>query len=249
MNHGAAEALQIPLINRSLEPRRQLRWAYYLSLGSFWFLRQMAFARVHVTNAGLTVNGPRRSFDISFAEVDALKFRYLPFVGGWFTLILRDGVKHRISTWLERSDYILDALAMAQPTLVSASDLAHYRRAAIVIDHSAARMEQFFSDLRMLALMQIVFPLALTLAVSRGLGVRDLTDAFLIYALLGLMNGAVMAFVGLLAESFEMFTKNAELLENPLNPLRNMRREKTAKTCARAAHIVLASLMAYWIWI
>lgn len=249
MDDGAAHDLQQPYINRALEHRAQLRWLYYLSLGLLWFLRKPAFSRVFVSNSAIRVESLGETVEIPFFQVEGVAFTFIPFLGGWFTLKIRDGKKHRFSCFLERTDYVLDALAIAQPTLVSSATIARYRRAAIVVDHVFARMEASFGNGRVLILMQILLPLVVTMALSVALGVRDAFPALLIFASVGLLNGIVTIVIWTLSELLEMFRKDAELLENPLNPLRDMGRERTARKVARVIHIFAVSLLAIWMWL
>lgn len=249
MDSSAAHNLQQPHYNRALEHRAQLRWIYFLSLGTLWFLRKHAFARVFVTNSGLTVERPGGPIEIPFHQVEAVSFFHLPLAGGWFTLSMRDGRKHRFSSFLERSDYVLDALAIAQPTLVPTARLAEYRRSAIVADHVLARMERAFSDWPSLVLMQLALPLALTGAVSAALSVNDAGAAILIFASLGVLNGIVTLSIWWWRELFETLRKHAELTENPLNPLRDLKREKRARAYARWFHVALVSALSWWMWV
>jgi hypothetical protein len=249
MDSSAAHDLQQPHYNRALEHRAQLRWLYFLSLGTLWFLRKHAFARVFVTNAALTVERPGGTVEIPFHQVEAVSFFHLPVAGGWFTLTMRDGRMHRFSAFLERSDYVLDALAIAQPTLVPNARLANYRRSAIVADHVLARMERAFADWRWLALMQLGLPLALTAAVSFALSVNDAGAAILIFASLGVLNAIVTLSVWWWLELFEILRKHGELTENPLNPLRDLKREKRARGYARMIHASVFAALSLWMWL
>ena len=141
MDQSAAHDLMQPNISRVLRTRVQLRWIYFLSLGTLWFLRRQAFAQIFVTNAGIRIDGPGGLREVPFHKVRCASVFHISFVGGWLTLELQDGSRFRFTSMIERPDYILDALTMAQPTVIPADKLESYRRSVIVADHLMARME------------------------------------------------------------------------------------------------------------
>lgn len=249
MDNGAAHDLQQPHFNRALLTRSQLRWVYFFSLGTFWFLRRSAFARLFVTNSALTIDGPGGTVEIPFHQLASLQFFGLPFVGGCYVLTLQNGKKFYLTSLIERADYVLDAIAIAQPTLVASERLETFRRNAIVADHFYARMEGSFANWRMLFAMQIILPLALTLGVALVLNARELADIFLIYASVGILNGIVSLTVWSWAELFEMLRKNGELIVNPLNPLRDLIREYRFKILTRLVHVAVATGLAFVMWV
>ncbi len=255
MDHGAAHDLQQPHFNRALLTRSQLRWIYFLSLGTFWFLRRSAFAKHFVTNAALTVDGPGGTVEIPFHQVAEVRFYGLPLLGGWFSLTLQNGKRYYLTSFIERVDYVLDAIAIAQPTLVVSEKLEKFRRNAIVADHFYARMENSFANWSMLFAMQAALPLAITLAMGAKLagdGFLNWTgavDVLLIYISVVIISGIVSLAVWGSAEMFLMLQKSGELIANPLNPLRDLKWERRIKISTHLVHAILATVLAFAMWI
>jgi len=231
-----------------------LSWALFSLLIPFshfmiarLWLKPMAFTKVVVTGHGITLDQNGVITEIAFHQVSRVRLSFLPFVGGWFVLQMRDGRKFLFTTGLERSDYLVDALAMAQPTLVPSQELADYRRASIVVDHAFARLQAAFADWKSLALMEAGLPLVLSVGVVAAFSVRHMGDVLVVFAAIGLLNALVGGLIWIPKELYEMALKNRELIVNPLNPLRDLKREQKARRLARALHVLVISALVYWI--
>lgn len=260
-------ALQIPepSIGRLLEYRPHLKWSCYASLsaalvcfasaflgfgnlafaGSLLFLavafftRPFAFTRVFVSNESVNLDRFGEIIEIPFSKVVAIGFTYLPYVGGWFTLKREDGRVFRFTLALERSDYILDAVAAAQPLLVSAEKLEKYRRTAIVCDHSWARVYTAWKDWHILLALFCAWPVMMGTTWSLN-GDLPFPIATGIFSAINFMVGLSIWWS---LEVWFMNQKNADLLENPLNPLRDMKMEAKYRRLARISHFVIANLL------
>ena len=97
--------------------------------------------------------------------------------------------------------------------------------------------------------MQILLPLTLTVAIAGALNAKDGMAIAAIFASLGIANGLVTIMVWGCTEFLQMMRKNSELLENPLNPLRDLKHEKTARIWARLAHLAAVLALASWMWL
>lgn len=212
----------------------------------FW-LRPFAFTRVRITNRGLTLKRFGEATEIPFFRVRSLKFSFLPYLGGWFTLEMHDGREYRFTVGLERSDYLLDALAIAQPTLMPTAELARFRRICIVTDHAFARLQTALADWSSLLIMEFGLPGVLTILAFLTLGGGGVTDAFVVFAGIALMNGIIGLLIWIPKEIIEIRRKDLELQENPLNPLRDMRREKREKIFSRCIHVAAITTLVIWI--
>jgi hypothetical protein len=69
----------------------------------------------------------------------------------------------------------------------------------------------------------------------------------LVFAILALLNSLTAVLLWVPKEVLEMRQKDGELLDNPLNPLRDLRREKRRRSYARAAHLLVMIGLVGWI--
>ena len=277
MDQGAAHNLEQPQVHRILRHRAQLKWIYFLSLAmgfaslvmaavsnddlsvrlgyslfgmlAVYFARawvaSSAFSKILISNSGLTICRGGSEDEIRFHQVLSVE---CPYWGGWITLRIRGGRTLRFTWLLERPEYILDTLAIAQPTLIASKKLAAYRRAAIVADHVFARSEKAFSDWRAIFLMQVLVPTVVAAGVGALLGARQPGDFVLVFASLGLLNACVGIGVWATVEIWQARQKYVALLDNPLNPLRDMVTEAKITRYSRVAHSVIFVACSAWMW-
>ena len=110
-----------------------------------WFLlRPIGYAKVIVSESGVTLTGPANNKTILFQDVIGFEIHQLPIVGGWYFLITQDGLKYRFTQILERSEYVIDALISARPEFGERNDIQRFRNHTIAIDHIFARFEDNF---------------------------------------------------------------------------------------------------------
>ncbi|MGE0763519.1 MAG: hypothetical protein AB7N80_09605 [Bdellovibrionales bacterium] len=103
----------------------------------------VAFTRVEIKPRSLIV---RRSelqeheFELPLKNIERVKLSYLPFIGGWMKIVMKDGTSYILSVALERSEYVLDAVMNFDAHLVDPDRAQDYRMTAIYYDHSWARL-------------------------------------------------------------------------------------------------------------
>lgn len=261
MMDSAAQRITEPPVSRLLEYRPHLKWSCFLALGAglaffglaflglgaiafggallslaiAFFARPFAFTRVFVSNEGVNLDRLGKILEIPFSRVTAIHFRYVPYLGGWFTLKREDGRAFRFTLALERSDYILDAVAAAQPLLVSAEKIEEYRRAAIVCDHSWARVYTAWKDWPLLTGIFLIWPTLMGSAwhIWGELPLSISMSTFFV------INTAVGLVIWWATEIGLMSKKDRELMDNPLNPLRDMNMEARLRRKTRILHFVV----------
>lgn len=110
-----------------------------------WFLlRPVGYSKVIVNESGVSLHGPTENKTILFQDVIGFEIHQLPVVGGWYFLITQDGLKHRFTQILERSEYVIDALISARPEFANRQNIQKFRNHTIAIDHIFARFEDNF---------------------------------------------------------------------------------------------------------
>jgi hypothetical protein len=109
-------------------------------------LRQMQVKRVDVNDAGIIIDDGHSREDYAFSDVEALKFVWIPYLVFKANFIMKDGRKLSLPAMVERLDYPLDLFAAARPDLASDPSFMHYRRIAICLDHTWARLGQTMAN-------------------------------------------------------------------------------------------------------
>lgn len=130
-------------------------------------MRPIADLRVRVDQEQLQIQVYGTAQSVSFDQIVDVKAFCLPYLGGWLTLVLEDGREITFSAMLERSEYIVDAIARERPELVASDKILDYRRTAIGVDHSWARLVEELQDWRRQFLVHIGCP-AVFAAVAVG---------------------------------------------------------------------------------
>lgn len=139
-------------------------WGILLSF-FFWaearfLIKPVAFSRVHLRSGGMTLERMGEMLEIPFSSVERVHFSHLPMAGGFFRIELSNGRSFYFTVVLERSEYILEAIASSRPDLVDEKTLLNYRRTAIVIDHSWSRVYGHFKRWPFLIFKYAVTPAA-----------------------------------------------------------------------------------------
>jgi hypothetical protein len=123
--------------------------ALVMYLEARFLLKPLAFSTVHVFNDHLEIDRMGKQIHVPFDDVKEIQFRYLPYSGGWFKLCT-SGASYKFTLVLERSEYILEAVAAYNPQLVPADKLEAFRRTAVTSDHSLAHLYDGLKDKRSL---------------------------------------------------------------------------------------------------
>ncbi len=216
-----------------------------LFLEAHFLARPLATAKVHVRADGITLERLGQVIEIHFSDVAAVKFSHIPYVGGWFSLVLQSGKSYRFTVVLERSEYILEAISAVRPGIVRSEDLLAYRRTAIMSDHSWARVYTKAKNWQGLALKYLVLPILLTgvaLVVLKGdqdpITFGSSVKVFLL--IWGLNLGTGMALTFAVSELVLVVRGKDRLLKNPSDVLRDINFEKKVDSQALIAHWIFA---------
>lgn len=219
-----------------------------LILEAHLLVRPMATAKVHVRSDGITLERLGEKIEIHFSEVAAVKFSYIPYLGGWFSLVLQSGKSYRFTVVLERSEYILEAISAVRPGIVRSEDLLAYRRTAIMSDHSWARVYAKAKNWQGLVLKYFVLP-ALLAGVTL-IFLRDSPDAFAflslvkLYTLIWALNLSVgLALTFALSELVLVIHGKEKLLKDPAHVTRDLDFEKKVDSMALIGHWILAFII------
>ena len=206
---------------------------------ALFLLRPLAFSKVELGPDGLTIDRIGKLHSLPFNEIISVKFSFLPYLGGWYKLKLSSGKAYRFTVVLERSEYILDAIASARPELIDLAKMEVYRRTAIVSDHSWGRFYSRLKSLQSLLLRFVAVPLALTTLAS-GLHLRHWVAIFIAVNILNLLVGtAIFIFCELL------FTSQGRLalIADPNAVRRNLAYENKIAKSAGAVQIGTLSIL------
>lgn len=213
-------------------------------------LKPRAFSRIQVSPGRVTIESESGRTEIPYDEIERISFFHFPYTAGWFRLHLKDGTRHRFTVALERSDYILDSVLAHRPELADREQLLEYRRAAVLSDHSLARIYSKLARPRRLLLKYLVWPFVLA-SVLWGfrsgpeilIGAGEFTIAsfpgtyFLAAALnlaLGLMNHS------LLQESWLSYRSRRSLRARPEFLRRDTQAERKARFWSDVLHVSLS---------
>jgi len=109
-----------------------------------FIIRPLAFSKVHVNSDGIILERLGEEILIYFDEIEGIDFAEIKSLGGWFKVKLVSGESYRFTVVLERSEYVLEAIAAANSHIVSSEALENYRLTSIAADHSWARLYSLF---------------------------------------------------------------------------------------------------------
>ncbi len=218
-----------------------------LLIEAHFFVRPLAFVKIKVHQHGLTMESPDKTVEVPFADVVAIKFSHLPYVGGWFKLVMKSGENHRFTVVLERSEYILEMMAALKPEMVNTEEMMHYRRTAVLADHSWGRVSEKLKNKTGLLLKYFVLPVLLTGLCAAGLvyygqqEVPGMGHLAKIFILMISMNLAVSFLVTFSVAEFLIVTHGRDqLLADPTNMKRDYVFEKRMERWGHAGHWVIA---------
>lgn len=218
-----------------------------LFIEAHFFVHPLAFVKIKVHQHGITMEEQVKVTEISFNDVESIKFSHVPYVGGWFKLMMKNGQIHRFTVVLERSEYILEMLAAAKPGIVNAEEMLKYRRTAVLADHSWGRVTDKMKNHKGLLLKYLVTPAllaavwigAMTLQVQQDApGVWGMMELFLIIAIVNLAVGFLITFS---FGEFLIVTRGREkILADPAALQRDYAFEKKVERFSLLGHWLLA---------
>ncbi|RYZ69313.1 MAG: hypothetical protein EOP05_15030 [Proteobacteria bacterium] len=113
----------------------------------FWTtFREMQKRRIDVNDAGIILDDGKTREAFAYSDVESIRFLWIPYVAFSVKFKMNDGRKLSLPTIVERLDYPLDNFANARPDLAHNASFMHYRRVAISLDHTWARLGQTMSN-------------------------------------------------------------------------------------------------------
>ncbi len=225
--------------------------AYFFFLSAILFsvgrnTQDLAYTKIHVKPDSLIIEKRTKSLELSYQDIDAVKLAFIPRMGGWFDIVLKDKTKHRFPVGLERSEYILEAIAAYNPELISLSQVEEYRRTSVVGDHFWARSEENFRNWPSRVARYGGLPLAAivlfsAIQVMKGNSVAtSFTDYFFFKAVLfGFISFVIGSVVYLVTENRISKNGRERLKADPNNVLRDMPYEKKILKWGNIAHYAL----------
>lgn len=137
----------------------------FLFLQSWFLIRPLAFMSVQVFLDKLIVDKKGVRTEIKYSDILDVKFSYVPYLGGWFSIITAEK-NYKFTAVLERSEYVLEAIASFNPNLIPVSNLESYRRTSISVDHSWSYMTDKLTNWKHLVLKYAVMPIVVGSAFS-----------------------------------------------------------------------------------
>jgi hypothetical protein len=174
---------------------------------------------------------------VPYEKVSSIDFRYIPFLGGWFFITLRNGDRHKFTLVLEKSFYFVETLIKFNPDL-SGKKSEGFIRTAIISDMGLSRLNASFKDYSRWLLKYFALPLILGFAVAffRHKSPLVLMTAFVLASVL---FGACFNFI---AEIYLKVRSFYKLKSNPFNRSREIELENKLRFRFDIAYIALVGL-------
>ncbi|WP_413574936.1 hypothetical protein ACLVWU_11860 [Bdellovibrio sp. HCB290] len=230
----------IPLILMAFEDGTPLTALSFLALAlpmpaillfqGFSFFRPLAFKQVAIFPDRLEMLGKnKKNIEVNFADIKEVKLSHLPYQGGSFTLLMKDGAKYKFTVILERSEYVLEAISSFNPVLLPPASFEGYRRTAICADHNYTRINDALKNWRMMVVKYLLLPVVVSVVVvlaapyvGRVSITEDLDNVFRSFTVVNLMLGVICFLVAAL---YITGITNQALIKDPNNARRNMELE------------------------
>lgn len=224
-------------------------FAHYLAVAILGVLtqyniRKKIFTQVHLLSQGMNIELNNKKTYVPYEKVISITppSKLAAFDLTSFKIILENGSKVLIPVFIERSEYILDALVAHNPNLINEEKTLEYRRKIITNDHMITRMNESIKNWKQMAFKFYIYPMLL-------LGVRILSDVQLKeseYPSVGqITDKFVSAFVfstvlgllcTLLAETYFHYKTLSQLEHNPNDVSRDKEKEKIARRFSNYAY-------------
>ena len=196
-----------------------LSFSAVLFFEAWVLIRPLAVSFVQIFPNRIALDRVGKKIDLKFSDITAVRFSYIPYIGGWFSVETKTQKPYRFTVVLEQSETALDAIFAARPDVSDSKKLLRYRRTAIFADHSWARLYRKAKTWPALILKYLLFPLIL--AGALGLTVKkDPAAIFLGFTLV--IFGLNMIFGGtlyLLEEILLGWRLRKILLHSPFSSL------------------------------
>jgi hypothetical protein len=208
---------------------------------AFSFFRPLAFTQVSIFPDRLQMVGKdKQPVEVAFADIKEVKLSHLPYQGGSFTLLMKDGKSYKFTVILERSEYVLEAISSFNAELLPPQSFETYRRTAICADHNYTRINDALKNWRILVVKYILLPVIVSVAVlflAPYLGqlsvTEDLDSVFRSITIVNLVLGVACFLLGAL---YITGVTNKALIAEPNNARRNMVMEGKVYLVANIIH-------------
>ncbi|QDK45844.1 hypothetical protein DOM22_12125 [Bdellovibrio sp. ZAP7] len=235
--------------------------ALFLGLSAvlFWAARktrELSKTLVHVTPEDITLDKPNKTIEIAYKDISSVKLAFVPRLGGWIEIHLKDKSMHKFPVGLERSEYILESIANYNPQLVSMEQIEQYRRTSIVGDHIGARIEEVLRNWRSMLARYVGLPLMTVLIATgirylRGKPMNNGDDLMIVTMVFGMISMVIGANLYWLTENRISTNIRKRLINDPNNAARDLAYESKVIKLAQKAHVVLffCAVAALFIWI
>lgn len=130
----------------------------FLYVEYVFLLNPLAMSKIQVFKDRLIIQRGKKETIVPFSEITQVKGSVRKSLGGWFSLVLRNGKSHRFTVVLERADYIIDAVIAFNPQLMDQAKYSVLRTNIILTDHGLARLYSFFGeDYRWITAIHLLF--------------------------------------------------------------------------------------------
>lgn len=221
---------------------------FIASFMTFYYTRSKISPLVHIkydiAGGALTIKDKDKSTIISYDDISNIQFSFLSKLFGWFTMNMKDGKKYYFSFLIERSDYILEAVANHNNSLIPQDKFLNYRNVLLHSDHSLARL--YGGSLKATLFKYLGYPSIFAVfywfsgggagALSINYLIFQCIKMFLITFFINLMIGKV---VFLASEAFVQRKNELRMRANPNLRARDMEFEGKMRQVAYAAHFLL----------
>ncbi|WP_413557537.1 hypothetical protein [Bdellovibrio sp. HCB209] len=219
---------------------------------AFLFFKPLSFTQVKIFPERLEMTGKGgESIEVSFADIKEVKISHMPYQGGSFTLLMKDGQKYKFTVILERSEYVLEAISSFNPELLPPNSFEEYRRTAICADHNYTRINDALKNWKILFVKYVLVPVIVSVMIlllapfiGRLSVTQDLDNVFRMMTVVNVVLG-VCCF--LIAALFITDRTNRALIKEPNNARRNMVMEGQVNRVAGIVHwIAFAAYAIYF---
>lgn len=125
---GQLQSMGLILFLGSICPILFLAQAYFL-------VRPQAQLKVMLSEESLILQTLKTSKLIEFSKIKKVEFSHVSYWGGYFFLVMNAREKYKLSTSLQGSELILEAIARSSPESIELDKVRKYRTFAILCDH------------------------------------------------------------------------------------------------------------------
>lgn len=216
---------------------------YWLPVGIFYYslkvLRPPISNFVEVSPAGLIYHLAGTVHELNYQDIKKLVLSPAPLLNGWFELTMNDDKKYRFTVGLERSEYILEMIQARRPELANVEVLLNYRKMAILVDHSSARLVQSFKDWK-----QYLLVLGLMILSTFSLGRAFPGESLLMATTSGFLWTSFVIFASYFLKELVLITVQSKRLDkDPMSVVRNVKFDAMASWIGWACCFLFVSLL------